>query len=178
MVSIAKVTISPIKNLIIVADKSGLKEMHINREPSFVDSLKSFYGGTSKEGFDTIEKTISSLEKYFKGEFTSFDNIPLNPDGTSFLKNAWNEMRGIGWGKAITYGGLASRLGTIALAVGSVCSRNRIPIIIPCHRVLGAENKLYAYGWGLEVKKYLLELEGWDVEDTPDLKNARVRRKG
>ncbi len=164
MVSIEnlKINSGPIEELLIVANAWGVVELHMKTArrnlPSKRD-IKLRHGDITKEYHDIIEPAIVRLKEYFDGKEVSFFDVPLSPVGTSFFKNVWAAMRRIRWGNVTTYGELASRLNTIAQAVGSACSNNRIPIIIPCHRVLGAGNTLYAYGWGLDVKKYLLNLE-------------------
>jgi methylated-DNA-[protein]-cysteine S-methyltransferase len=100
------------------------------------------------------------LENYFAGKLTSFD-LPLNPQGTEFQQRVWAELLKIPYGETITYHELAVRLGDVKAirAVGTANGRNPVAIIIPCHRVIGAGNKLTGYAGGIWRKKLLLELE-------------------
>ena len=107
-----------------------------------------------------LENCKAQLQNYFSGKTFSFD-LPLNPDGTVFQQKVWAELQKIPFGETITYMELAVRLGdTKAIrAVGTANGGNPIAIIIPCHRVIGAGNKLTGYAGGIWRKKALLELE-------------------
>jgi methylated-DNA-[protein]-cysteine S-methyltransferase len=101
------------------------------------------------------------LRAYFDGDLTEFD-LPLAPDGTPFQRRVWAELLAIGFGKTATYGEIAHRLGmtnAASRAVGLANGRNPIPIVIPCHRVIGANGTLTGYAGGLERKQLLLDLE-------------------
>ena len=100
------------------------------------------------------------MNNYFSGNFFDF-NLPLNPVGTTFQKKVWNELLKIPFGETITYQELAINLGDQKLvrAVGTANGRNPIAIVIPCHRVIGAGNKLTGYAGGLERKLWLLNHE-------------------
>jgi len=101
------------------------------------------------------------LERYFAGRLKSFD-LPLASRGTDFQKSVWKMMREIPYGETATYGGMAMALGSGPRAVGMACGRNPIPIIVPCHRVLGSGGKEggFSGGQGLPTKRKLLALEG------------------
>jgi methylated-DNA-[protein]-cysteine S-methyltransferase len=107
-----------------------------------------------------LENCQERLESYFSGKAVSFD-LPLNPTGTEFQQRVWKELLKIPYGETITYMELAVRLGDAKAirAVGTANGRNPIAIIIPCHRVIGAGNKLTGYAGGIWRKKALLELE-------------------
>jgi methylated-DNA-[protein]-cysteine S-methyltransferase len=100
------------------------------------------------------------LADYFLGTLTEFD-LPLAPQGTEFQRRVWAELSRIAYGKTISYGELAQRIGQpgSARAVGLANGRNPISIIVPCHRVIGTNGKLVGYGGGLPRKKALLSLE-------------------
>jgi methylated-DNA-[protein]-cysteine S-methyltransferase len=100
------------------------------------------------------------LDDYFAGALTDFD-LPLDPDGTPFQRRAWAALRAIPYGETISYGELAARMGRpdAARAVGSANNRNPIAIVIPCHRVVGANGQLVGYGGGLGRKRWLLDHE-------------------
>ena len=105
-------------------------------------------------------KCKEQLEDYFSGKSIEFD-LPLNPKGTEFQQKVWAELQRILYGETITYIELAVRLGDAKAvrAVGTANGRNPIAIVIPCHRVIGAGNKLTGYAGGIWRKKILLELE-------------------
>jgi len=101
------------------------------------------------------------LDEYFDGERSTFD-VPLHPSGTPFQKSVWEVMQTISMGQTLTYGDVAEKLGSAARAVGTACGANPIPILIPCHRILGAGRKITGYSGegGSATKKALLVLEG------------------
>jgi len=109
---------------------------------------------------EVLERCKEQLENYFSGNIQSFD-LPLHPEGTEFQRRVWNELMKIPYGETITYMELAIRLGDpkAIRAVGTTNGRNPIAVIIPCHRVIGAGNKLTGYAGGIWRKKLLLELE-------------------
>ena len=100
------------------------------------------------------------LEAYFAGELFEFD-LPLNPQGTPFQLQVWAELRQIPFGVTMTYGELAYTLGkpTASRAVGGANHRNPLPIVVPCHRVIGAGGRLTGFAGGLQIKQDLLDLE-------------------
>jgi methylated-DNA-[protein]-cysteine S-methyltransferase len=100
------------------------------------------------------------LEEYFAGRRTSFE-VPVAPAGTPFQQRVWDELQRIGYGETVSYGELAARIGRpgCARAAGSANGANPVSIVIPCHRVIGANGSLTGYGGGIEAKRYLLELE-------------------
>ncbi len=106
------------------------------------------------------------LEAYFRGDFAGLNDIPVSPGGTDFQQEVWFNLRSIAPGTTITYGGLADRLRKpkSARAVGMTNSLNPIAIILPCHRVIGANGKLTGYAGGLDRKRWLLHHEGWGQE--------------
>lgn len=103
----------------------------------------------------------TQLDAYFDGKMAKFD-LPLAPDGTPRQKEIWTVMNRIPYGTTITYGELADLTGSGAQAVGGVCGANPIPIVQPCHRVVGAKNALtgFSFAGGTETKYQLLKLEG------------------
>ncbi len=108
-----------------------------------------------------FEQATSQLSRYFNKDLAHF-TISLSPNGTTFQKTVWGELQNIPFGTAITYGELAKRLGdpNKVRAVGRANGKNPIPIVIPCHRVIGSEKKLIGYAGGIERKRFLLEHEG------------------
>jgi methylated-DNA-[protein]-cysteine S-methyltransferase len=108
-----------------------------------------------------FRETIQQLNAYFEGQLRRFD-LPLAPEGTAFQQEVWSALQAIPYGETLSYGQLARRIGrsSACRAVGAANGRNPIPIIIPCHRVIGANGSLTGFGGGLAIKHYLLELEG------------------
>jgi len=104
---------------------------------------------------------VDELSAYFAGTSTAF-SVPVElRGGTDFERAVWEEIAGIPYGEMRTYGAIATGLGdpTLARAVGAACNRNPIPVIVPCHRVVGAGGKMVGFGGGIERKRRLLELE-------------------
>lgn len=109
-----------------------------------------------------LARATAQLAAYFAGEREDFD-LPLAPEGTPFQQQVWAELRQIPYGSTASYGEIAARLGRTghgARAVGVANGRNPIPVIVPCHRVVGASGALTGYGGGMERKRLLLHLEG------------------
>ena len=106
---------------------------------------------------DVLTETKTQLREYFSGERNQFD-IPLDPEGTTFQISVWNLLKEIPYGSTISYIEIAMKLGAPAAsrAVGMANGRNPVPIVIPCHRVIGTNGKLTGYAGGLERKKWLL----------------------
>jgi len=108
-----------------------------------------------------LAEARKQIDSYFDGAMVSFD-LPMKPEGTPFQKRIWQRMRAIPCGSTIPYGDIAKELATASRAVGNACGRNPLPIVIPCHRVVGASGALggYSGGEGVETKIALLRLEG------------------
>ena len=108
-----------------------------------------------------LVQAARELQEYFAGERRIF-TIPLAPAGTDFQKKVWSALQTIPYGETDTYGGIAAKIGKPggAVAVGQANSRNPIPILIPCHRVIGANGKMVGYTGGMHIKEALLALEG------------------
>ena len=109
---------------------------------------------------ENFKEALVQLEAYFKGDRTTFD-LEMTIQGTAFQKKVWQELVKIPYGETISYGELARRIGNpkASRAVGMANGKNPIPIIIPCHRVIGKNGSLTGFGGGIDVKKKLLELE-------------------
>ena len=107
------------------------------------------------------DEVAQELKAYFAGELTSF-SVPLHVrKGTEFERAVWDQMKLIPYGETRSYGYVAGAVGEPggAQAVGLACNRNPLPIIVPCHRIIGADGKLVGFGGGLKLKRMLLELE-------------------
>lgn len=130
------------------------------------DHLISIRWGHSFAGTEFIATPVAvltekQLNEYFRGLRKEFD-LPILPIGTPFQMKCWEELRKIPYGCVITYGELALRIGNAkaSRAVGMANNRNPLPIVIPCHRVVGAGKRLVGFGGGLDIKSALLKLEG------------------
>ena len=107
-----------------------------------------------------LVKAKDELEEYFEGKRKEFD-LPLKQEGTEFQEKVWNALSKIPYGETRTYKEIAKMIGNekASRAVGMANNKNNIPIIIPCHRVIGSNGKLVGYALGLDMKQYLLDLE-------------------
>ena len=146
---------SPIGPLLLVADQTGLRRIE------FMSSKRAHPPRPDwREDARSLKEVIRQLHAYFAGKLEDFD-IPLAPEGTDFQKKVWKRLCDIPYGETISYGQLAQRIGNpnASRAVGLANGSNPIPIIIPCHRVIGSNGKLTGYGGGLPIKEKLLALE-------------------
>ena len=141
---------SPIGTLYIVEENEKIIEIRYENKKEEV----------LEKNTKILEKAVQELEEYFKGKRKEFD-IPLNPKGTEFMKKVWKELQKIPYGKTTSYGKIAEKIGNpkASRAVGMANHNNPIPIIIPCHRVIGKNNKMVGYALGIDKKEYLLNLE-------------------
>lgn len=155
---------SPVGEMILGSyrDKLCICDWAVERRRGTIDRriqrhLDARYETGSSE---IIERTIVQLEEYFSGKRRIFD-IPVVFTGSEFQCTVWSELMKIPYGATISYGELARRIGNpkAVRAVASANATNPISIFVPCHRVIGSNNKLTGYGGGLEAKRGLLELE-------------------
>lgn len=148
---------SPVGPLSIAADGRGLRaiEFRDNRHP--VRRGEDWRAGDSL----VLRRARAQLDEYFAGRRRGFD-LPLSPQGTPFQLSVWHALATIPYGQTLSYAGLASRLGRPGAmrAVGAANGRNPLPIVLPCHRVIGADGSLTGFGGGLPTKQFLLKLEG------------------
>jgi len=146
---------SPIGQLLLAADDSGLRYIgfELGRHPVWV-------GDDWQRDRVALTGPRAQLDAYFAGELTEFD-LPLAAQGSEFDLRVWAELRRIDYGATMSYGELARRVGDplAARAVGAANGRNPLPIVVPCHRVIGANGSLTGFGGGLATKKFLLEHE-------------------
>lgn len=107
-----------------------------------------------------IREAHGQIIRYLAGELREF-SLPLAPQGTQFLRGVWDQLRAVAYGQTATYSQIAGRAGNsrAVRAVGLACARNPLPLIIPCHRILGTSGKLTGYRGGLALKQRLLEME-------------------
>jgi O-6-methylguanine DNA methyltransferase len=133
-----------------------------NSEESFLQKLSRRWPAASFiKNNAALQKPIMELSEYFAGRRKKF-TFPLAPAGTKFQQKVWQAVSAIPFGKVTTYKDIAKKIGKskAVRAVGHANGSNPIPIVIPCHRVIGSHGDLCGYGGGIEIKKKLLELEG------------------
>jgi methylated-DNA-[protein]-cysteine S-methyltransferase len=146
---------SPIGTLLLAGDADGLQQILFP-----TNGLPAVPDPEWQENPSVLAGVIAQLRAYFAGELETFD-LSLAPQGTRFQQNVWSELLKIPYGETISYGELARRIGNpnASRAVGLANGSNPIPIVIPCHRVIGSNGKLTGYGGGLPIKEKLLALE-------------------
>jgi methylated-DNA-[protein]-cysteine S-methyltransferase len=143
--------VTPIGTLGLVGSDAGLARVRWSAE-----------GLEPGPSCPVLDDTADQLGAYFAGELTSFD-VPLDLGGTEFQRHCWLALATIPYGQTVSYGEQARRLGLgpdSARAVGAANGRNPVPIVLPCHRVVGADGSLTGFGGGLPLKRFLLEHEG------------------
>ena len=168
MVEARRTMPSPVGDLVLTASETGLTGVYFptSRKQSLPLGRVSPHplspspvgrGGTN----DLLDRVEAQLKEYFAGSRTTFD-LPLEPRGTDFQLSVWMLLRKIPYGVTTSYGELARRLGDpkATRAVGAANGANPIPIIVPCHRVVGSKGELTGFGGGIERKRWLLEHEG------------------
>ena len=142
---------SPFGNILIESDGSAIVGIKTESNEKSVGK---------KEASTLTDIAAKQLEEYFAGKRKRFD-LPLNPGGTEFQHSVWKALQAIPYGKTRTYKQIAEMIGNVKAcrAVGMANNKNPIWIVIPCHRVIGADGALTGYGGGFKMKKRLLELE-------------------
>jgi methylated-DNA-[protein]-cysteine S-methyltransferase len=157
---------SPLGDLVLTASETGLTGVYFPTSRHLPHPLTASpfgRGGTNPRtgGEDVLHRVEAQLKEYFAGSRTTFD-LPLEPTGTDFQLSVWELLRRIPYGATTSYGELARRLGDPhkTRAVGAANGANPIPIIVPCHRVVGSKGELTGFGGGLDRKRWLLEHEG------------------
>lgn len=146
---------SPIGPILLAGDEEGLKYVNFIKGKNKIEVPDSWQ--ENKKFFRDISR---QLEAYFAGKLESFD-VKLAPEGTEFQKSVWKALCEIPYGETRTYGQIAKSVGKpkASRAVGLANNRNPMAIIVPCHRVIGANGKLTGYASGLDLKEFLLRLE-------------------
>jgi methylated-DNA-[protein]-cysteine S-methyltransferase len=146
---------SPIGELLLLGDGRSLHGLYMQGGRTGIEVNPNWK--RSAEPFAAVRE---QLDEYFTGRRTGFD-VPIDMAGTAFQRRVWSELRRIPYGESISYGELARRIGIpfASRAVGTANGLNPIAVIVPCHRVIGADGSLTGYGGGLERKRFLLDLE-------------------
>ena len=139
---------TPIGRLLLCADETGLTRICFHAEADFADE------------HPVLLQAQRELEEYFAGRRKCF-SVPLSMNAGEFHIKVWRALQEIPYGECVSYGEIAARCGNrgAARAVGMACNKNPIPIIVPCHRVVGAGGRLTGYAGGLDKKRILLEIE-------------------
>lgn len=156
---------TPIGEMVIVTDCEGnlRATFWTDREMHLPEALRRQYGGN---GF-TLEAAInphgltSAMARYFAGDVTAIDSLPVQTGGTAFQREVWGALREIACGTTLSYAKLAERIGRpkAVRAVGLANGSNPAGVVVPCHRVIGSDGSLTGYGGGIERKRWLLEHE-------------------
>jgi methylated-DNA-[protein]-cysteine S-methyltransferase len=146
---------SPVGRLLLAGDPRGLTLVRFPGEQGAVRPSADW-----RRDDRALSYAVVQLEEYFAGERRQF-SLPLQPEGTPFQKVVWSALRTIPYGATLSYGELARRIGrpSASRAVGAANGANPLPIIVPCHRVIGADRSLTGFGGGLKTKRFLLALE-------------------
>ena len=158
---------SPLGELTLAASDTGLVAVYFpnSRQVPPLHVVERGTGVLEDDGSGpagaVLARTREQLNEYFARTRTTFD-LPLDPAGSAFERRVWDALRAIPYGSTVSYGELARRLGDprAIRAVGAANGKNAIPIIVPCHRVVGARGELTGFGGGLDRKRWLLEHEG------------------
>lgn len=150
---------SPLGRITIVQNDDAITHLHIGEMPVLPADAE-------EQATPLLQEACRQLSEYFAGTRQTF-SLPLAPAGTDFQKKAWRALCNIPYGQTRTYKDMAIAIGCPKgfRAVGLANNKNPIAILIPCHRVIGANGKLVGYAGGLHLKKFLLELEGVPVAE-------------
>ncbi|MFH0727604.1 MAG: methylated-DNA--[protein]-cysteine S-methyltransferase [Pseudomonadota bacterium] len=144
-----------IGTLTLAGDEKGLRHIFFEKEENAASSRN---GWMRMPGFFLAAK--AQLRAYFKGELKQFD-LPLAPVGTAFQLKVWDALKTIPYGQLVSYKSIAEAIGNpkAARAVGGATGKNPVPLLVPCHRVIGSDDSLTGFGGGLEIKRRLIDLE-------------------
>jgi len=153
---------SPVGRLLLAGDGESLSQVYFQSGPRPRPPADDWIADSAP-----FRLAIGQLGEYFAGERRRFD-LPLAPRGSEFQRRVWRALTEIPYGKTVSYGELARRIGkpSAARAVGLANGANPLPIIVPCHRVIGADGSLTGFGGGLPIKRKLLALEGAGPEES------------
>ena len=145
---------SPIGRIKIVADKDCIQAI------TFIDETEEHSNSEGIESPAVIHHCIDELIDYFNGSRTQF-TVPIHQSGTDFQQKVWKELYEVPYAKTMSYAELAKKLGDtkVIRAAASANGKNKIAIIVPCHRIIGSDKNLTGYAWGLARKKWLLQHE-------------------
>ncbi len=153
---------SPVGVLTLISDGTNLTHVILEKE-SYYQNIKK--EAKTNDNLGIFKQTKTWLDKYFNKENPNIDDLKLKLEGTPFQIKVWNVLKKVSYGQTVTYGFVAQKINskTSARAVGGAIGHNPIPIVIPCHRVVGTDNNLTGFTGGIDVKIKLLKLEGLDI---------------
>ena len=169
---------SPLGRMLLAADDGGLTGVWFYGQRYFARGLEGAEKNTETGELADSPVLLAArrwLDAYFAGGRPGVAGLPLAPLGTAFQRRVWDALLAIPYGETRTYGELAAALGSSPRAVGTAVGKNPISVIIPCHRVLGADGSLTGYAGGLDRKRVLLELERVHTLERP---HAQTRFEG
>jgi methylated-DNA-[protein]-cysteine S-methyltransferase len=150
---------TPIGRLAIEASPRGLRRVEFSgRVPA--GAGKQAAGPEAEQARQHLTAALGELGEYFAGRRSTF-TVPLDLEGTAYQQRVWHALLRVPFGKTLSYGKLAGEIGARggARAVGRACATNPVPVVVPCHRVIGSDGALHGFGGGLWRKEQLLELE-------------------
>lgn len=162
MISVTSIA-SPIGPLTLAARDGRLCLLHFGADSTEVRrTLDRWYPGAPIESHADPAGAVSALDRYFSGELAALDAIEVELNGTSFQRRVWAALRDVGAGTTRTYAELARAIGaeSAVRAVGAANGANPVAVVVPCHRIIGANGSLTGYGGGLDRKRWLLRHEG------------------
>ena len=165
---------SPIGDVLLVTDGEVLVSLdYEGYEHRMMRLLEKRYGafnltedsGQNNNSAPNLKQLVKQIQAYLEGDLAAIDHIPVKPGGTAFQAKVWHTLRSIPAGTVISYGELARQIGNPAAvrAVGTTNGLNPISIVLPCHRVIGANGSLTGYAGGIERKRWLLQHEGVEL---------------
>ncbi|MCP4003986.1 MAG: methylated-DNA--[protein]-cysteine S-methyltransferase [bacterium] len=157
---------SPIGMILLVADERALWALDFaDTRERMMRLLKMRYSEVSLVRTRNPGGFSARVRAYLEGDLRALDAIPVDTGGTDFQRKVWRALRKVRSGRTSSYGALARRIGEpkAARAVGAANGRNPVALVLPCHRILGADGSLTGYAGGLQRKRWLLEHEGVDV---------------
>lgn len=156
---------TPIGEMLIIADCDGnLRSIDWKDHEARMRRLLGLHCGTNEFTLKPVcnpRGLTDAIRRYFLGELQAIDNLPVQTTGTRFQREVWRALRAIPCGATISYGQLAKQIGRPAAvrAVGLANASNPVPVVVPCHRVIGSDGSLTGYGGGIDRKRWLLDHE-------------------
>ena len=151
---------TPLGKLLVAGDREGIRRIN------FQEGGRPFpIGADWERNSRSMKDAAIQLKAYFSGKLKRFD-LPLAPEGTDFQQKVWRALQGIPYGVLVSYRDIAEKIGNpkACRAVGAANGKNPIPVVIPCHRVIGSNGQLTGFAGGLHLKEYLIELESATYE--------------
>jgi methylated-DNA-[protein]-cysteine S-methyltransferase len=176
---------TPIGEMILIADNDGnLRVIDWTDHEARMHTFLQRHYGKDRNGNDKFKLTPAhnpnglshAISNYFAGDLTAIDSLPTKTNGTPFQRDVWRALRTISCGATLSYAQLAELIGrpTAVRAVGLANGSNPIGVVVPCHRVIGANGSLTGYGGGIERKRWLLEHEGATTPTITQLTSERI----